>query len=68
MAASTGLSDDIAIEDLGYLRHRFPAFPMDVAPVDAITGSEVETVSRGAGSAYTGTLENGLDVGGRSRR
>ncbi|WP_159397261.1 FxLYD domain-containing protein [Sorangium cellulosum] len=62
MAASTDLPGDIAIEELGYLKHEFPAFTVDVVPLDAITVSGVETVRRGAGSAYTGTLENGLDV------
>ncbi|XYI02099.1 FxLYD domain-containing protein [Sorangium sp. So ce1128] len=62
MTASTDLPDAIVIEELGYLKHAFPAFTVDVVPVDAITVSEVETVRKGAGSAYTGTLENGLDV------
>ncbi|WP_437680049.1 FxLYD domain-containing protein [Sorangium sp. So ce131] len=62
MAASTDLPDDLVIEELGALKHRFPAFTVDVVPVDAITVGAVETVSRGDRSAYTGTLENGLDV------
>ncbi|XXX75933.1 FxLYD domain-containing protein [Sorangium sp. So ce134] len=62
MTGPTNLPDDIAIEELGYLLHRFPAFTAGVEPVDAITLGEVETVSRGAESAHTGTLDNALDV------
>lgn len=62
MTGSTDLPGELMIEELGYLQHRFPAFTVDVVPVDAVTVGEVTTVSRGAGSAYTGTLENRLDV------
>jgi hypothetical protein len=62
MTASTNLPDDIVIDELGSLRHSFPAFTVAVVPIDALSVSEVETVSRGAESAYTGTLTNGLDV------
>lgn len=62
MTGSTDLPGELVIEELGYLQHRFPAFTVDVVPVDAVTASEVRTVRRGAGSAYTGTLENRLDV------
>ncbi|CAN97091.1 putative exported protein [Sorangium cellulosum So ce56] len=62
MTGSADLPGELVIEELGYLKHRFPAFTVDVVPVDAVTVSEVKTVGRGAGSAYTGTLENRLDV------
>lgn len=62
MAAITDLPADLVIEELGYLQHTFPAFTVDVVPVGVVTVDEVESVSRGAGSAYTGTLKNGLDV------
>jgi hypothetical protein len=63
MIGSTDLPDDIVLEELGYLKHSFPAHEVDVVPIeDSITLSEVEAVSGGAGSAYTGTLQNRLDV------
>lgn len=62
MTGTTDLPGELVLEELGYLKHRFPAFTVDVVPVDAVTVSEVKTVGRGAGSAYTGTLENRLDV------
>ena len=62
MTGSTDLPDELVIEELGYLTHRFPAFAVDIVPLDAIAVSDVQTVGRAAGSAYTGTLENRLDV------
>ncbi|WP_437276617.1 FxLYD domain-containing protein [Sorangium sp. So ce375] len=62
MTGSTDLPDELVIEELGYLTHRFPAFAVDIVPVDAIAVSEVQIVSRAAGGAYTGTLENRLDA------
>jgi hypothetical protein len=63
MAGSTDLPASIVIGELGYLKHRFPHFVVDgIQPVDGLAVSRVETVTTGAGSAYTGTLTNGLDV------
>ncbi|AGP41580.1 hypothetical protein BE04_10510 [Sorangium cellulosum] len=62
MAAVTDLPADIAIEDVGYVVYRCPYFALDVVPIDGLTISQVEAVTRGAGTAYTGTFFNGLDV------
>ncbi|WP_437731321.1 hypothetical protein [Sorangium sp. So ce1335] len=62
MAAVTDLPADIAIEDVGYVIYRCPYFALDVVPIDGLTISEVKAVAGDAGTAYTGTLHNGLDV------
>lgn len=63
MAGSMGLPASIVIDELGSLKHRFPHFVVDgIQPIDGLAVSGVATVMTGAGSAYTGTLTNGLDV------
>lgn len=62
MAAVTDLPSDIVIEDVGYVVYRCPYFALDVVPIDGLAISQVKTVTGGAGTAYTGTLLNGLDV------
>ena len=62
MAAVTDLPSNIAIEDVGYVVYRCPYFALDVAPIDGLTIRDLKSVPEAAGSAYTGTLINGLDV------
>ena len=63
MSASTGLPDSIVIGELGYLEHKFPYFGLEgLVAIAGLTVSGVETVMTAAGSAYTGTLTNELDV------
>ena len=63
MAASTSLPAEVVIAELGSLKHHFPTFGLDgIVPVAGFIVSQVETVAKGAGSAYTGTLTNGMDV------
>lgn len=62
MAALTDWPSDIVIEDVGHVVYRCPYFALDVVPIDGLTISEVKAVPGGAGTAYTGTLLNGLDV------
>jgi hypothetical protein len=62
MTAVTDLPSDIAIEDVGYVVYRCPYFALDVVPIDGLTASDVKAVTGGAGTVYTGTLSNGLDV------
>ncbi|WP_437943264.1 FxLYD domain-containing protein [Sorangium sp. So ce281] len=62
MTAITDLPSDIVIEDVGYVVYRCPYFALDVVPIDGLTTSEVKAVTGGAGTVYTGTLFNGLDV------
>ena len=50
------------VEELAALEYRFPAFPLDgLVPIDGLTVSELSTISSGTGTAYTGTLTNGLE-------
>jgi hypothetical protein len=62
MAAVTDLGDDVAIDDVETIVYRCPYFALDVVPVDGVTIGQVKRVTRGAGTAYTGTLVNGFDV------
>jgi hypothetical protein len=62
MAAITDLPSEIVIEDVGYVVYRCPYFALDVVPIDGLTISRVESVTGDDGTAYTGTLINGLDV------
>jgi hypothetical protein len=62
MAAVTDLPSDLVIEDVEYVVYRCPYFALDVVPIDGLTVSQVKRVTRSAGTAYTGTLVNGLDV------
>jgi hypothetical protein len=62
MAAVTDLSSDIVIDDVGYVVYRCPYFALDVAPVDGLSVSQVQSVTNSAGTAYAGTLLNGFDA------
>jgi len=61
MSVSTELP--IVVAELGALEYRFPAFPLDgVVLIDGLGVSELATTSSGSGTAYTGTLTNGLEA------
>jgi hypothetical protein len=63
MAASTDLPSSMVIDDLGALEHLFPAFIVQgITPIAGLTTSDVRIVDTSAGRAYTGRLQNGLDV------
>jgi hypothetical protein len=62
MTAVRDLPSDIAIEDVGHVVYRCPYFALDVALIDGLTVDRVQTLSVHAGTAYAGTLANGLDV------
>ena len=64
MSAATNLPAEVVIEELGSLTHTFPTFGGfdGLVPVAGVTISQVATVAKGAGSAYTGTLSNGFDT------
>jgi hypothetical protein len=63
MTASNPLPAGLAIDQLGHLEHLFPAFTVPgVVPVAGLTVSDVHTAAAATGTAYTGTLGNGLDV------
>jgi hypothetical protein len=62
MAAVTDLPADIAVDEVGHVVYRCPYFALDVVPIAGLTVGPVASVPRGAGTAYTGTLVNELDV------
>jgi len=69
MTGQAELPKEIVLEELGSLQHAFPAFTVDaIAPIEALTVSDVKTVTTGVGTLYAGTLRNGLDVSASSPR
>jgi hypothetical protein len=63
MTASPDLPDEIAIDQLGALQHQLPGFILDgIVPIAGPVVSDVKTVKTASGTAYTGTITNGLDV------
>jgi hypothetical protein len=62
MAAITDLPSDLELEDVETVIYRCPYFALDVVPIAGLTISQVKRVTDGSGTAYTGTLVNGLDV------
>ncbi len=69
MTGSAELPKDIVLGELGSLQHAFPAFTVDgIVPVEALSLSDVRTVTTGVGTLYTGTLRNRLDTSASSPR
>jgi hypothetical protein len=69
MTGAAALPKEITLGELGSLQHAFPAFTVDsIVPVEALTVSDVQAVTTGVGTLYTGTLRNRLDVGAASPR
>ncbi len=64
MSAAPSLPAEVSIGELGSMTHTFPTFGGfdGLVPVAGFTVSQVATVARGTGSAYTGTLSNGFDT------
>jgi hypothetical protein len=62
MAASPDLLDTIVIDQIGSLQHQFQYFILDgIVPIGRLTVSDVKVVTTASGSAFTGTMTNGLD-------
>jgi hypothetical protein len=62
MAVMTDLPSEIDIDEVGYVVYRCPYFALDVVPISGLTVGHLTVTVRGSGSAYKGTLVNGLDV------
>jgi hypothetical protein len=61
MAASPSLPDTIVIDQIGSLQHQMPAFVFDgLVAIGRLPVSGVAVVPTAAGSAYTGTMTDGL--------
>jgi len=64
MTGSADLPAEVVIANLGSLQHLFPTFTVNgIVGIGGFTVSGVQTVPMGSGSAYTGTVTNGLDEG-----
>jgi len=69
MTASNELPKEVVLDELGSLRHAFPAFTVDgIVPVTALAVSDVKSALTGVGTFYAGTLHNQLDVSASSPR
>jgi hypothetical protein len=62
LAAIDDLPADVGVDDVRYVIYRCPYFALDVVPIDGIVLDDVTALATDAGTAYTGTLSNGLDV------
>jgi hypothetical protein len=62
MAALADLPSSIVIENVSHAVYRCPYFALDVAPIDGLTISRIDSARGDGGTVYTGTLVNGLDV------
>lgn len=63
MTAATDLPSSMMIDQLGYLKHLFPAFTVPgVVAIPGLSVSDVQTVASDAGNTYAGKVTNGLDV------
>jgi hypothetical protein len=62
MAAVLGLPPDIAIEDVKSIVYRCPYFALDVVPIEGIAIRDAKRATDGAGTTFTGTFVNGLEV------
>lgn len=61
IAAVTDLPADIA-DDVKTIVYRCPYYALDVDPIDGLRIDDMKSTSRGAATAYTGTLVNDLEV------
>jgi hypothetical protein len=62
MTSMPALSPEVVLSDLGHLEHHFPAFTVPgVVPLDGVSVGKLTAVGTAIGSAYRGTLTNGLD-------
>lgn len=62
MVAITDLSLDGPIEDVRQVVYSSSYWVLNAVAIDGLGVTEVQTVTRSTGVAYTGTLVNGLDV------
>jgi hypothetical protein len=55
-------SDNIALSDVGSIVYYYSYFALDAVLIDGLTVGEVNTVTTTAGTSYTGTVINDLDM------
>lgn len=62
MAWSTALPAELALDQLAYITHRFPAFAVDVKPLPSLTVTQVGAFMTDTGVAFKGNAVNHGDV------
>jgi hypothetical protein len=62
MASMVDLPLGLLLDDLGFAVYRNPYFGIEVEQIGELTVSGVESMTRGEGTAYVGTVVNGLDI------
>jgi hypothetical protein len=67
MVALTDLPDDLPIDELAAAVYQLTYFdrsilPFELIQVQSLEVTDIEVVRQGSGSAFTGTLANGLEV------
>ena len=66
MAGVTELPEDLTLEDVAQIVYRCPYFALDVIRIEGPSVRGLQRVSGAAGTSYTGTLVNQLDVAVRN--
>ena len=62
MAQITTMAADVAAADVGQVVYYYSYFALDAVPIDGLAVTRVDSVTTGAGIAYTGTVVNDLDT------
>lgn len=62
MAGTQSVPKEVVLERLAYLEHNFPAFGLEVTPLDAAVVSGLDVVESADGSVFQGRLTNLLDT------
>jgi hypothetical protein len=62
IGAVTDLPAELSIEDVGRIVYRTPYFGLDVVPIEGVQIRRLKSVTDASGTAYRGTLVNGLDA------
>ena len=62
MAEITDLPREISVPDIGYAVYRCNYFALALTAISGLRLSDLSLVTTASGTAYTGTLVNGLDV------
>ena len=56
------MATDLSVGDVGQVVYYYSYFALDAVLVDGLTVNEVNTLTGAGGTAYTGTVVNGLDM------
>ena len=62
MAHVATMTADVVAADVGQVVYYYSYFALDAVPVDGLAVTPVNSVTAGGGTAYTGTVVNGLDT------